>query len=325
MIVQILNMYHPDGEKILNRHAKVKKFAEYNEAEIIAYLQDHPDVKAILLRAPAKITPAILDQCHHVTVISGSGVGLDNIDVDYATKKGIAVLHAPKINSQATAEHAIGLLLAVMKKTVLLDTETRKGNYSIRNGKYTYELKNKTLGLVGFGSIAQKVAKIATNGFDMKVFAYVRTITDEKQQLAKQLHIELTTELESVFRESDAVSLHIPLTKETDQLIDQKYFSLMKKSAVLINTARGGIIKEADLVSALKNGQILGAGIDVFSDEPPPKDHPFFQLNQVTVSPHIGGISIEAAKKTSVIIAENLIRVMNGEDLPVIANRQVIL
>ncbi|TYS89972.1 D-isomer specific 2-hydroxyacid dehydrogenase family protein [Rossellomorea aquimaris] len=319
-IVQILPMYHPDGEERLNKYAEVKKFTEFNEAEICDYLQHH-HVDGIILRAPARITPAILDSCQQVKAISGAGVGLDNIDVRYATTKRIPILHAPKLNSTATAEHAVSLLLAVMKKTAFFDRETRAGNFQSRDGEYTHELEGKQLGIVGFGSIAQKVAQILVHGFGMKGMAYVRKIGKDKQHTADQIGVELTTSLEKIFSDSDAVSLHIPLTKETDKLVDHQLLTLMKETAVLINTARGGVVNEPDLVDVLNQNRILGAGIDVFSNEPPPADHPFFQLKQVTMSPHIGGISLEAARQTSILIAENLIRVINGENLSVIANQ----
>lgn len=318
-IVQILPMYHPIGEEKLKEFAHVKVFHTFNEQEIIAYLQQHV-VDGIILRAPAKITPAILDHCEHVKAISGAGIGLDNIDVDYATKKGIKVLHAPKLNSDATAEHAIALLLAVMKDISSFHSEMKKGNFSFRDGRYTTELQGKTLGLVGFGSIAQKVAKIGKNGFEMNILAYVRTISKDRLELANSLGVELTTSIEDVFKRSDAISLHIPLTGETKELIDKNLFSIMKPSAVLINTARGGIINEQDLVSALKNKTLLRAGVDVFAVEPPAENHPFFQVDQIIMTPHIGGISIEAAKKTSVAIAENLRKAIDGEVLSVIAN-----
>lgn len=323
-IVQILPMYHPDGEKRLRELADVKQFNVFNEQEIIRYLQQN-SVDGIILRAPAKITPELLDHCDNVIAISGAGIGLDNIDVEYATVKGIKVLHAPKLNSTATAEHAVALLLSVMKDLHVFHTEMQKGNFSFRDGRYTAELHGKTLGLVGFGSIAQKVAKIVKNGFDMNVKAYVRTISDERQQLADSLGVELTTSMSEVFSESDAISLHIPLTDGTKELIDQKYFNLMKPTAVLINTSRGGILHEEDLVEALKNRSFLRAAVDVFAVEPPPKDHPFFGVTEITMTPHIGGISREAAKHTSVVIAENLIKSIRGEDLPVIANAEKLL
>lgn len=323
-IVQILPMYHPDGEEKLSELADVKQFKEFDEEEIIGYLKQ-TKVDGIILRAPAKITRGILDHCEHVTAISGAGIGLDNIDVEYATSKGIKVLHAPKLNSTATAEHAVALLLSVMKDITVFHAEMQKGNFSFRDGRYTAELEGKTLGLVGFGSIAQKVAKIAKNGFGMKPIAYVRTISAERRKLADSLGVEVTTSMEEVFKKSDAVSLHIPLTTQTQELIDKKLFNLMKPSAVLINTSRGGVINETDLVEALKNKTLRRAGVDVFAVEPPSATHSFYGLAEITMTPHIGGISVEAARETSVIIAENLIRAIQGEELTVIANAQNIV
>lgn len=323
-IVQILPMYHPDGEEKLSELADVKQFKEFDEEEIIGYLKQ-TKVDGIILRAPAKITRGILDHCEHVTAISGAGIGLDNIDVEYATSKGIKVLHAPKLNSTATAEHAVALLLSVMKDITVFHAEMQKGNFSFRDGRYTAELEGKTLGLVGFGSIAQKVAKIAKNGFGMKPIAYVRTISAERRKLADSIGVEVTTSMEEVFKKSDAVSLHIPLTTQTQELIDKKLFNLMKPSAVLINTSRGGVINETDLVEALKNKTLRRAGVDVFAVEPPSATHSFYGLAEITMTPHIGGISVEAARETSVIIAENLIRAIQGEELTVIANAQNIV
>src|SRR5699024_1810586 len=203
-ILQLLPMYHPKGEAILNESAKVTKFEEFNEEQVISFLESN-DVDGIMLRAPAKITPAILDACHRVKAISGAGVGLDNIDVNYATKKGIKILHAPKINTTATAEHAVSLILSVMKKVVNFNEKLKEGNFSFRDGKFTRELKGKTLGLVGFGSISQEVAQIMKNGFGMKVLAYVRRIPEERQISANELGVELTKNMEKVFLESDVI------------------------------------------------------------------------------------------------------------------------
>lgn len=320
-ILQILPMYHPDGEKVLNQLADVTKFDEFNEQQIIEFL-DKNNVDGIILRAPAAITPSILDRCAGVRAISGAGVGLDNIDVDYATEKGIAILNAPNLNSQATAEHAVSLIMSVMKNVPSFNEETKKGNFSYRDGRYTYEMHGKKVGLIGFGNIAQKVGKILSAGFGMEVTAYVRTISLERENLAKENNVQLTTSIEQMFQESDIVSLHIPLQKETEKIIDKSLFSLMKKDAVLVNTARGGLINEKDLIEVLENGAIMGAALDVFAQEPPPKDHPFFQLKQVVVTPHIGGISEEAAKKTSVTIARNLVSALDGRDVPTIVNSE---
>lgn len=318
-ILQILPMYHEDGEKVLNKHAKVTKFDTFDEAEIIHFLQNN-QVDGITLRAPARITREILDACEGVKAISGAGVGLDNIDVDYATKKGIPILHAPKVNTNATAEHAVSLILAVMKNIVKFNKEMEKGNYSYRDGKYTKELKGKNLGLVGFGAISQEVAKIMKNGFNMEVLAYVRRIPEERKQAAEFIGVKLTMDMEDVFRNSDVISLHIPLNEKTDGIIDKTYFDMMKPDAVLVNTARGGIVNEEDLVTALEAGQLSAAGVDVFRKEPAPSDHPFLSVEKITKTPHVGGISQEAAEEMSVTVASNLLKAVQGEKMPTIAN-----
>ncbi|GAB3807904.1 hydroxyacid dehydrogenase [Virgibacillus kimchii] len=318
-ILQILPMYHEDGEKVLSKGAKVTKFDTFDEQEIIHFLQNN-NVDGITLRAPARITRDILDACDGVKAISGAGVGLDNIDVDYATKKGIPILHAPKVNTNATAEHAVSLILAVMKNIVKFNKEMEKGNYAYRDGRYTKELKGKKLGLVGFGSISQEVAKIMKNGFNMEVLAYVRRIPEERKQAAESIGAELTMDMKEVFRTCDVISLHIPLNDNTDGLIDQTYFELMKPDAVLVNTARGGIVNEEDMVAALEAGQFSAAGADVFRKEPAPADHPFLPVEKITKTPHVGGISQEAAQQMSVTVAANLLKAVQGEKLPTIAN-----
>lgn len=322
-ILQILPMYHKDGEDVLNEQAKVTKMEKFDEEKVIQFLQQNK-VDGIILRAPARITPTILDACNDVKAISGAGVGLDNIDVDYATKKGIRILHAPKINTVATAEHAVALILAVMKNIVKFHTEMEKGNYSYRDGKFTSELRGKKLGLIGFGSIAQEVAKIMKYGFQMDVVAYVRRIPEERTALAESIGVELTKDMESVFRESDVISLHIPLNEHTDGLINKHYFDLMKEDAVLINTARGGIIQETDLVEALEEGKFRAAGVDVYRKEPAPPNHPFLRNDKITKTPHMGGISLEAARKTSKTVAANLIKAIRGEDVPTIVNKDAL-
>ncbi|WP_164215865.1 hydroxyacid dehydrogenase [Virgibacillus sp. YIM 98842] len=318
-ILQILPMYHEDGEKVLRDNAKVTKFNTFDEEEIIDFLKNNK-VDGITLRAPARITRNILDACDGVKAISGAGVGLDNIDVDYATRKGIPILHAPKVNTTATAEHAVSLILAVMKNIVNFNKEMERGNYAYRDGKYTKELKGKKLGLIGFGSISQEVAKIMKNGFNMEILAYVRRIPEERKQIAADIGAELTMNMEDVFRNCDVISLHIPLNEKTAGIIDKTYFDMMKPDAVLVNTARGGIINEEDLVAALENNQLYAAGADVFRKEPAPADHPFLNVEKIIKTPHVGGISQEAAQKMSVTVAANLVKAVQGEKLPTIAN-----
>lgn len=310
-------MYHPKGEKLLKEHAEVIQTNNYDTDHLKSLVAD---VDGVVLRAPARINKDILDAAKNVKVISGAGVGLDNIDVTYATKKGIPVLHAPKVNTNATAEHTIGLLFGLSKKLIPFHQEMEKGNFSSRDNHYTFELKGKTLGLIGWGDIAQKVASIGSSSLGMKVVSYVRNVDVKKKESARNHHVELTEHIEQVMEESDFVSLHIPLTKNTTNLIDRNLLGMMKQNAFLINTARGGIVNETDLYHALKEKRIAGAGIDVFSLEPPSEDHPFFDLDNVLLTPHVGGISEEAAEESSYTVARNLITVLKGDKVSSIAN-----
>lgn len=321
-ILQILSMYHPDGESILQENAEVIRTDIIDPKHIISLL---PGVDGIVLRAPGRITAEILDAATSVRVISGAGVGLDNIDVSYATTKKIAVLHAPKVNTVSTAEHAVGLMFALAKKIVPFHKEMEKGNFSSRDSMFPNELKGKKLGIIGWGAIAQEVAKICTYGLGMKVISYVRSLDKDKEQKANELGVELTTKLEDIFIHSDIVTVHIPLTTDTTGMIDMKLLSLMKKGAYIINTARGAVINESDLVQALSEKMIAGAGLDVFAQEPPIQDHPLFSLNNVILTPHIGGITEESARLSASIVAYNTIHTLQGKTPNHIANPEVLV
>ncbi|MFE8697876.1 hydroxyacid dehydrogenase [Cytobacillus sp. FJAT-53684] len=309
-ILQILSMYHMEGEKILAEGANVIRT---DTIDPIALCELVKDVDGIVLRAPAKITKEIIDAAPHLKVISGAGVGLDNIDVQYATEKGIPVLHAPSVNSVSTAEHAITLLMALSKTLIPFHKEMSNGNYNSRMSLKTYELKGKKAGLIGFGSISKEVAKRLKNGLEMDVTVWVRKYDEQKHGFANELGIHVTTDLDSIFQNSDFVSLHIPLSEHTKGFINQHHFNLMKPSAYLINTARGGIINHEDLYEALKQGKMAGAALDVFDPEPPPKDHPILTCPNVIVTPHVGGTTVECNYIMATTVARNVIQLLNGK------------
>jgi D-3-phosphoglycerate dehydrogenase / 2-oxoglutarate reductase len=209
-IMQILSMYHPDAEKWLAENAEVIRVDDYQTESIISALRHHPNVEGIILRAPARITRDIIDAAPSVRVISGAGVGVDNIDVAYATEKGIAVLHAPKVNAESTAEHAVALLFALSKKIVFFNQEMRKMNFQIRSHVFTHELRGKVLGLVGWGEIARHVAKVCSLGLGMKVVSCVRSYSEDKLEAAAQMGVTLTTDLAEVFRRTDRQTIAEP-------------------------------------------------------------------------------------------------------------------
>lgn len=321
-VLQILSMYHPEGEKVLQAGADVIRTDQFDISHLCEAVKD---VEGLVLRAPAKITREVIDANPNLKVISGAGVGLDNIDVAYATEKGIPVLHAPSVNKVSTAEHAVMLIMALAKSVIPFHKNMSKGNYDSRMVIPTYELKGKKVGLIGFGNIAQEVAKRLKLGFEMDVTAWVREYKPEKHQFAHEIGVQISTDMEDVFSQSDFISLHIPLNEHTKHSINQGLFSKMKPSAFLVNTARGGVINQSDLYVALEEGRIAGAGLDVFDPEPPPKDMPLLSLSNVIVTPHVGGTTMECNYIMATTVAENVINVLNGKQPEFVANPEVLI
>jgi D-3-phosphoglycerate dehydrogenase / 2-oxoglutarate reductase len=320
-ILQILSMYHEAGENILQEGAEVIRTDRVDVDHVCEMVKD---VDGIVLRAPAKITREIIDAAARVKVISGAGVGLDNIEVAYATGKRIPILHAPAVNAVSTAEHAVTLLMALGKSLLSFHAQMSQGNYDSRMQLKTFELKGKRVGIIGFGSIAKEVARRVKLGLDMDVTVWVREYDAKKHGVAQEWGLTITTDLDRVFTESDFISLHIPLLDETRGMINRHHFSLMKPTGYLINTARGGVVNQADLYEALKNGVIAGAGLDVFDPEPLQPDLPLLSLPNVVVTPHVGGTTVECNYIMATTVATNVLRVLNGERPTFIANPDVL-
>jgi D-3-phosphoglycerate dehydrogenase len=239
-------------------------------------------------------------------VISKHGVGVDNIDVDAATRRGIPVFNAVGCNAQSVAEHAILLMLALARKLTALDRSMRAGRWD-RPGHVAGELKGKKLGIVGLGNVGRALAAIA-QGFGMPVSAYDPYVATA----AIPIGVRLMKNLDALLGDSDIVSLHCPLTKETRGMIGVAQFARLKPSALLVNTARGPVVDESALVAALTGGRVAGAGLDVFTDEPTPKDNPLRDLPNVVSTPHIAGSTREAMDRVAVRAVENAYAILDG-------------
>lgn len=240
----------------------------------------------------------VLSHAKKLRAIAKYGVGLDNIDLDYAASRGIAVTKTVGANTDAVAEFAVSLMLAAARRLVYIDDGCRKRNWAKVS---TLQMDGKTLGLVGLGNIAKAVAK-KVSGFEMKIIAF-----DVVQDLAyAQKHGIEYVDLQALLRRADFISLHLPLLESTKNLISRREFELMKETAVVVNTARGGIINEADLLWALKSRRIWGAGIDVFETEPPDNDE-FLQLDNIIIGSHCAASTIEAIDAMGIMAAENLV------------------
>jgi D-3-phosphoglycerate dehydrogenase len=260
---------------------------------------------AIIVRSKPRVTRRVIAAADALRVIARAGVGLDNIDVEAAEKKGIKVINAPESVTQAVAELAVGLMLAVARKIAFSDRKMRSGEW-VKHEAVGLELKGKTLGIVGFGRIGKAVARICYHGFGMKI-VYTDQIRDpEAEREFNAEHVDL----ETLLRRADIVSLHVPLTPETKHMINEDRLRLMKKTAILINTSRGAVVDTNALVKALREGWIAGAGLDVYEEEPLPKDSPLLGLENVVLTPHIGASSVEAQEKAGLEVAQKIIELL---------------
>lgn len=244
----------------------------------------------------------ILEAADKLKVISRYGVGLDNVDVNFAQSKGIAVYRTVGANANAVADYAFGLMLDVTRKISFIDRECRKGSW---HKIKTNEMWGKTIGILGLGAIGKGIAKRAS-GFNMTILAYDPYVDEEFAKTYGVTYVDLDT----LLKKADFISLHLPLTDETRNLISDREFDLMKDEAVIVNTARGAVINEKALYEALKNNKILGAGIDVF-DQEPPQHRSFTELDNVVIGSHCAASSNEAIDNMSHIATENLLKHYN--------------
>jgi D-3-phosphoglycerate dehydrogenase len=257
-----------------------------------------------------RIDAPVLDAAPELRVISKHGVGVDNIDVREASARGVPVIVAVGANAVSVAEHAMALLFAVAKKIVPLDAGLRAGRWE-KPGFKGRELFGSSLGLVAFGAIAQQTAAYA-KAFGLEVFAYDPFCPAETFAAAGVTRIE---SLDDLVARCDVISLHSPLTPDTRNLIDAARLARMKPNAILINTARGGLIDEPALVAALAEGRIAGAGLDTFAQEPPAADHPFWTETRLVVTPHVGGVTEAANARVGMEAAQGIVDLLAGRPL----------
>lgn len=268
------------------------KLAELSEALI--------DVDGLVVRSETKVTPELMNAATRLRVIGRAGVGVDNIDVAAATARGIVVMNAPDGNTITTAEHTIALLVALARRVPQANRSLRDGRWE-RKRFIGVELQGKTLGIVGLGRIGRVVANRA-RAFGMSIVAYDPFVAPDQ---ARDLELEIAT-LDEVFARADFLTVHTPLTAETRGLVGAHAFSKMKRGVRIINCARGGLVDERALLTAIKEGIVAGAALDVFEQEPPPVDHPLLALDEVIATPHLGASTTEAQEGVAVTVAEQM-------------------
>ncbi len=311
--VLVADPIHPDGIKML-RDAGF----EIVEEPDISYEELKEKIKefnVLIVRSRTKVTREIIEVAEKLSIIARAGVGLDNIDVKAAQEKNITVVNAPEAPTHSVAELVIGLMIAASRGISRGDAALKEGKW-IKKELLGKELNGKILGIIGFGRIGQEIAKLAL-AFNMKVLAY--DVIEKLAKKAEELGVEFvgTTReaLNKLLKESDVITLHVPLLPATRHMIGKEELSMMKKNALLINTSRGGIIDEEALYEALRQGKIAAAALDVFENEPPNGiSLKLAQLPNVVATPHIGASTEEAQRRAATIIAQKIINHFSSKE-----------
>jgi len=296
---------HETGKALLKEKAEIF-FAQSLEEDSL--IKEVKEVNGIIIRANGKVTRKIMASAPKLKVVGRHGVGVENIDLEAATEKGIWVVNTPDANDISVAEHFFGLALILSKMLKKADIALREGRWGARYEYTGNELHGKTLGILGFGRIGKAVGRIGHKGFDMKVLYYDALRYEETEKELKAMKVSL----KEVLSESDYISINLPMLPETKGLLGKKEFGLMKPSAFIINLARGPIWDEKVLYRVLKEKRIAGAGSDVYEVEPAAKGHPLFDLENFVGTPHMAAHTEEALRRMS-LVAEDVIRVLEGK------------
>lgn len=311
--VILVQPIHRSGVELLEREVEV---LQASDPCVETVCREIKGVHGAIVRT-ASFTREIIESADKLEVIGRHGVGVDNIDIEAASQRGIPVVYTPNATTLSVAEHTIAFILALCKRLCISDRATREGNFRIREEFAALDLDGKTLGIVGAGRIGSALAKRCRTAFNMEVVAYDPYLSLER---AEQIAVDLCDNLAKLLRESDFVSIHTPLTAETKGLIGQKELQTMKPTAFLINVARGGIVDEKALARALSEKWIAGAATDVFSREPPEINNPLLGAENVIVSPHMASLTRECVIRMATGVAQGVLDVLKGEEPVDMAN-----
>ena len=260
---------------------------------------------AINIRSTSKFTADVLDACPHLRLISIWGTGTDNVDLEAAKSRGIRVTNTPGVSAVSVAEHTLALILAVAKQIVTVDRQVREGKWP---RAMVPQLRGKVLGLIGTGAIGREVARLG-RAIGMRVIAWTFHPGGDTAEWVR---------FDDVFRRSDVVSVHVRQSSDTSGLIRREHFEMMKPGAIFINTARGAVVKETDLIDALQTTRIAGAGLDVFEQEPLPPDSPLRTLPTVVLTPHAAGITPETTEAGLALAIDNVFAFLAGRPMNVV-------
>lgn len=310
-----------EGLDIVRKVADVKVWEGQLPPPREVIIKEVAEVDGLISLLTDKIDGEVMDAGKRLKVISNYAVGFDNVDIPAATKRGIIVTNTPGVLTETTADFAFTLLMATARRVVEADRHTRKGLWKTWEpmGFLGQDIHHATLGLVGFGRIGREMAKRAS-GFSMKVI-YYDLVRNEAAE--KELGVEYM-DLPELLKRADFVSLHVPLTESTYHLIGAKELALMKKTAILINTARGPVVDLKALYAALKEGRIAGAGLDVTEPEPIDPDDPILSLDNLVIAPHIASASITTRTRMACMAGENCVAALLGKMPPNPVNPEVL-
>lgn len=306
MKILITDSIDPEGIEILETEDDLEVTVDLSlKGEKLA--EQIGSYHALITRSGTDVTADILEKAQTLKVIGRAGVGVDNVDIEAASRKGVVVLNAPTGNTLAATEHTLAMMLGAVRRLPFAHHSLEHGQWD-RKKFMGIQLYKKTLGIVGFGRIGSEVARRAL-AFGMNIVTYDPYIKKEK---AEKAGVELLEELDELLKRSDIITFHVPLTEETTGMIGKREFGLMKDKVVLINCARGGVVQEIELARALKSEKVSIAAVDVFSKEPLPEDSPLHGVPNLIITPHLGANTLEAQKNVSVIIAQQVINVLKG-------------
>jgi len=283
---------------------QVDKKTGLTEDELVAIIADYD---ALLVRSQTKVTERILEAAKALRVIGRAGVGVDNINLEAATRRGIIVINAPDGNTISTCEHTFAMIMSVARQIPQAYKKTVAGEWD-RKSFVGVELRNKVLGVIGMGRIGSEVAKRA-KAFGMEVIGYDPFLTEER---ADKLGVKLGS-VDDIARQADFITVHTPLTNETRHMLSKPQFAIMRPGVRIINCARGGIIDEQALLEAIDAGIVAGAAFDVFEEEPPRPDHPFLHHPKIIVTPHLGASTVEAQENVAIDVSEQVLHILRGQ------------
>jgi D-3-phosphoglycerate dehydrogenase len=292
------------GFDVLSAAGEVRMASAPDSDTVIAEIGD---IDGVLTRGKTSMTRQVMEHAPKLKVIGRHGVGVDNIDLDAATDLGIQVVNTPQATVEGVAEHAVGLMLALSKRIVFADKQIRVGNFEVRDAITGREMLGRTLGVIGFGRIGQRVAKMCHYGLDMPIlYSDIVSVPEMEKALGAR-----KVNMDEILRTADYISVHVPLIPATRGLIGEAEFAKMRPETMFINTSRGPVVDEAALYKALVENRIAGAAIDVFEQEPASADNPLFALDNIVVTPHIAS-STEEAKRGMSLVAEDIVAVLQG-------------